>query len=561
MRRLLFVCLFSLVSVLGITEEELNYNQITYLVRAQEFASAIALYEKHYQATQTHHFEVLEQIASLTLEQGARSEDVEKRALSLFGLGLAGVSSSVDIIGILEMGIKASHLETQLMAIQFLGQLQDDRSDVLLTRAMASDFLIARLEAAYHLSLRKTRSATGQIEALMQRLPSLFRFYFSEFFAQIGTNEAISVLRHLIDDPDVQVRSGSILNAAFYGRDDLLPRIRLHATHAHLAEQEACACALGLLKDSHSISFLKKQSLHSVPSLRLSALYALYQLGETDVLEKILESARSQNLFAIALLASLPNTEPLLEQLVTEENIHVHLNAALSLLKHKNPHCVSILTEILIKDTRDLGFQPQFSSGGSLMAIKAIPSARQHQKEGPYDLHATTLQLKEQVLKECLELPEKSFLHLARLIFYSGQTELIPLLVSLLENLQTEESLALLKQQADLAGAPLLRAYCNLALFRLRETGPYEERLYDWIHQKKGGDLIRFRPMGPLKRRFQNNPFELTPEEHSRLLIESYQAVADRHDDKGINALLEALKSGKSKNRPLIAGLLLRAIQ
>lgn len=537
-------------------------SQVTYLMQSQNYRSAIDLYQKYAQENKRHDFEVLEQIATIVLEQSAHSSDLERRLLSIFGLGLAGISSSVNIVNILETGIRTPHLETQLISIQFLGQLQDDRSDELLTRAMSSDFLMARMEAAYHLAERKTRSATGQIESLMHKLPLPFRFYFTEFFAQIGTLEAINVLRHMIDDPDALVRISSILNAAFYGRDDLIAKIRMHASRPHAGEQEASMAALGILKDSHSVPLLKKQVKNgSSLNVRLAALRSLSKLGEKEAQEQLIELAKSHNLFAISLLSEISNSEETLAELVKEENIQIRLNAALSLLKHKDPRSMPALLEILIRDTSDLGFQPQFSPGASLTTIKVIPSARQHQKEGPYDLAAATLGFREQVLRECLELPEETFLMLAQVIFHSQQTELIPQLIQLLQNLQTSGAISLLKEQTHRLGAPLTRAYCNLALFRMREPGPYEEQLYQWIRQQKGGDLIRFRPMVPRAQRFKESPFELTPEESSRLLIESYQALADRHDDRGIDALLEALKTGKPKNHPLIGGLLLRAIQ
>ena len=61
--------------------------------------------------------------------------------------------------------------------------------------------------------------------------------------------------------------------------------------------------------------------------------------------------------------------------------------------------------------------------------------------------------------------------------------------------------------------------------------------------------------------RFPDSSFDLTPEESSRLLIESYQALAEKHDAKSIDSLLEALKEGNAKNRYVLSGLLLLAIQ
>ena len=58
-----------------------------------------------------------------------------------------------------------------------------------------------------------------------------------------------------------------------------------------------------------------------------------------------------------------------------------------------------------------------------------------------------------------------------------------------------------------------------------------------------------------------SDSFDLTPEENSRLLIEAYQAFAERNDERSIDTLIEVIKEGNPKNRPALAGLLLRAIQ
>ncbi len=80
---------------------------------------------------------------------------------------------------------------------------------------------------------------------------------------------------------------------------------------------------------------------------------------------------------------------------------------------------------------------------------------------------------------------------------------------------------------------------------------------------KKNTEMIRFRPMLPWNVRISEkaSAFELTPEEHSRLLIECYQTIVMEHDDKSIDTILDGLKSGHSNNRPVLAGLLIQAIQ
>jgi hypothetical protein len=76
--------------------------------------------------------------------------------------------------------------------------------------------------------------------------------------------------------------------------------------------------------------------------------------------------------------------------------------------------------------------------------------------------------------------------------------------------------------------------------------------------------MIRFRPLIPWNLRqpeASGSSFELTPDESSRLLIEAYEALADRHDLEGIDCIVEGIKNGNPQNRYVLAGLLMRAIQ
>ena len=556
-RALLFALLLCALS-LNAEEGEINRNQIPYLVRCKELSRAIDLYRAYYRQIGRHDFEILQQMCLVLLDEGAHSKEPGKQLLSIYGSGIAGISASIDI---LEAGIKSPSPETQIAAIQFLGRIQDDRSDELLTRAMSSDFFFSRMEAALQLATRKHRSAVGQIEALMYKIPPQLRFFFPQFFALIGTSEAIAILRHLMDDRFCAVRIEAILSAAQQGRDDLIPPIRASMTHLNPAEQEACIAALGALRDSKSLSNIKKFMSSPSTTVALAACSAVYNLGGVEARDKIIQLAKEGDLFAIATLAGVSETENVLAELAQSSDTQIRLNAAMSLLKRRDKRCIVPLLEILIRDTRDLGFQPQFSLGRSLISWKVVPSAQQHSKQGPYDYQAISLSLREMLLHEALELSESEFLFIAEQIFHSRQSELVPVLVALIENLQTPAAIQLLQKEAQKMGAPLVRAYCNLVLFRMNQKGNYEETLKEWLVQNRKAEMIRFRPMIPLDQRLAESPFELTLEESSHLLIDSYQALADRHEEMGIDLLLDAIKEGNPQNRYVLAGLLIHALQ
>jgi HEAT repeat protein len=377
----------------------INKLHILYLLQSREFGRAIDLYEEYRQALGRHDFEILQQMGMIILDQGARSPDPENQLMSIFGSSMAGIAASIDI---LEAGILSAHPQTQMAAIQFLGHLQDDRCEELLTKAMSSDYFFTRMEAAYQLSNRKARTAVGQIESLMHKIPPQMRFFFPQFFALIGTKDAISLLKHMMDDPFHMTRIEAILSAARFGRDDLLPRIRSRATHLNIAEQEACATALGYLKDSKSLALLKTLAQSPSSNVKLAACRSLYLLGDDASKAEIETLSKEGNLFAIGLLGDIPGSEKTLIPLLYNSDPQIRFNAVFSLLKLKSSVVIDALPEFLVRDSRDLGFQPQYAIGNSLMAWKVIPSAQQHQQDGPNDLLTLSVTVREHLLRECL---------------------------------------------------------------------------------------------------------------------------------------------------------------
>lgn len=544
---------------LGFSEESSisSKQQIIYLAQAKDCKESLKQYQEYRKALGRHDFEVLQQIAMIILEQNARSTDPEKQILGIFGFSIGGLSAPFPI---LEQALTSSDVQVQLASLQFLGRMQEDSSDFLLNKAMSSDFLYTRLEAAFILAQRKAKTATGQIESLMYRIPPQMRSFFPEFFAIIGTPEAIHVLRHLMDDPFHLTRIEAILSAARHGRDDLISPIRAAATHLNSAEQEACAAALGYFKDMKSFKKLKKLSSHSSVPVQLAALNALVALGDAEAPIKIANEAKNENVFAINLLAHIPGQEETLANLLSSKNGQVKFNAALALLQRKDPRSLAPLLEFLIRDSKDLGFQPCASVGNSMKAWKVVSSLKQKAEDSFFDIQALTLALKEHILTEAIELPEPDFLRLARRIFDTKQHELIPRVVSLLENLKSPEAISLLKQKSEMAGAPLIRTYCNLALLRLHQPGPYKQIIKDFVKQSYSHELIRFRSSLPWNLRIAETPYTLTPEESSSLLIRSYETLAEQQDEDTIDCLLEAIELGTPQNRPVLAGVLLRTL-
>lgn len=531
--------------------------QTLFLMQQNKVEESIGQYRKFTALSGRHDFETLQLMGLTLLQKGVQSEDPQTLLMTLFGAGLSGSTGSLEI---LEKGLEQPDPQTQLMALHFITQIDDDRTDELLNRAMGSDFLSTRMEAAYYLSLRKHPHAVGQIEGLMFRLPPMFKPFFPSLFALIGTPDATASLKRLIEDPEPQVRIESILQVAKTGRDDFLPLIRKRLSYSHIAELEAAIFAVGVLKDSESIPKLKRLASSPTDSVRIAAALSLYQLGDRQYLTQIETLAKNRNILAIAALAKVSGFENTLAELTASNEIQVRINAAIALLQRRDPRCLPILSDIFILDHRDLAFQPFNSVGRTLTAFKAIPSAELRSKDPSTDL-TYSLTIREQLLRETVQLPEEPFLQVAKLILQKQQNDLVPSVIALLENLQTEGAKQTLKEGTKKVAAPLIRDYCHLSLYKIKEEGPHEDYINNWVMQQKGAELIRLRPILPWKFRMDSDEFTLTPEETSKLLIDAYMSIASRRDERSISFLLEAIQLGNPINRYALMGLLMRATE
>ncbi len=537
-------------------DQDLIKNQIYYFMQSKQTVKAIDIYQQQLQEG-AHNFEILQHMALILLEEGMYSREAEKQLISLYGIGISSYNPPLHL---LEMGMTSKNPYVQAATIHMLGRLGEDKSEEILKIGLGSPYYLIQMETAHELAQKKFPSATALIESLMYRVPRQLKVYFPEFFSMIGTPEALTRLSNLINDPDLSVRLSSFLCAARYRRDELLSYVRYAATHLNYVEQEVCARALGLFGDIHSVEQLKKLASSANKEVRLSASFSLVNLGIEEYGQIIIDEANQKNLYAIFLLPDLAHGREVLQKLLQDNDLSVRINAAIALLQLQDASCAETLMELLVRDGRDLAIIPSFSAGRALQCFKIISSAQQIAEKTKSDLLGISLSIKEMLLAKSLNLDSSTFVRIAQTLFAARQYPLIPLLVHLLENLQTDPAVNLLKTNAEMIGAPLIRGYCQLALYRLGKES-IKEQFFSWIHVEKKERLIQFREILPWTSRENGIAFELTPEEKSRLLAESFEAIADRHEPQSIDIILDAIKSGNEWNRYALAGLLLRCLQ
>lgn len=529
--------------------------KILFLIQQGEHQEAISLYQELYQNTQTHNYDLLHRMGIGLLDHGFRQQDPEIQLLTLFG---ANISAHEDVYYILEESLKSRIPPIQLVALAALSQIQQDRADQAILRMMGNAHLLVRLEAVKYLCKKKHPQAVNQIESLMFKCPKDLHSLFPSLLAIIGDEKSTRILRKMINTPSDDVRKAVILAAAKTGRDDFLPQIRQQALLHHYTQQEASAYALGVFKDDQSIEKLNKLAKSQYPSVSLAANWSLYQLGQEAATEEMEKLASRGDTFAIAALSSIKGHSEKLLELLPSANLQVRINLILALLEQGHPQVYPYLEEIVIRDSRDLGFVLQDSPGKTFHSWKVHTGASGMWKDD-IDAYRVQLELKEEILKKLRQISATDFIRLASQIFATQQNELVPIAVELLEDIDSPASIACLKIHQQKLGAPLIRNYCNLALYRLGEDGPYGELLHQWVKNHYQTDLIQFRAFDPWEPK-QNN-YTLTPTETSRLLVEAFETFANNQDKLGVELLIEAIANGHKKNKYALAGILLRATQ
>ncbi|MBN4067348.1 HEAT repeat domain-containing protein, partial [Simkania negevensis] len=494
---------------------DIALSRVSYLAQQGEVEAAIALYRSWHEESASHDYTVLQRLGRSLIERGGASDTLEERMLAVYGAGIALLPSLQPIV---EDALLYPDPQVQLIALHFLASFQTDSSSRALFHAMRSPFLLTRLEAAYLLAQGKIAGGTEQIEALMVKVDPEWQIYFPELFALAGDRRAVNALKRLMSHSNRDVRLMAILSAASFHRDDFTKQIKDAASQLDRQQREAAASALGLLGDLSALPLLQDLFSLDDPYVRIAAALSLHRFGNRGASALLEKEALAGNLFAIAALEQVADSEDLLVELLDDSQIHVRLNAALSLLQHKDSRCVEVLKRILIADARDLAFTPTLSPGKSLRAWKAVPSAHsRYPKNSP--IFAASLALREKILMNAIYLKEEAFLALASEIFDSRQSELIPQLVHALETLHTPQAVALLQEKARSHPLSFVRNWCNLALYKLEAKGCDEKELLQWVVWQSKEKMIEFRPSASWTSLGQPKPYDVMPQEESRLLI------------------------------------------
>jgi hypothetical protein len=530
-------------------------SDILYKARFGNLEDAVKIYFEYQKENGKDDLELLENLALIVLEQGVHSKDAKEQRLSVFG---ASVARSSRVLNIFQEGLKSQDPQIQLASLLFLNEMQDDIADELIKEATNSAYLPIRFEAIKILASKKTYDSTDRAEGLMYQIDPLFYPLFPPLFASTSDTHSTALLKRCFTEKNPKTRHSALLACIDFRRDDLLNQIRALATCGNMEEQEAASFAIGYLQDAHGVSILKTLCNSPYSNVRLAAFVSLYKLGHLEYKDSIIAMANGGDLFAIAALGNIADTNFILYELIKSPKAQVKVNAALALLNQKDEKCLNIILDILVKDTRDIAIIENLSPGLVLSSWKVVSCASCKIESNSVEAFMID-RISENIIDQVLNLPKSCFYKLASAILNAKDFNLIPIVISKLEAIPCDETIDFLKKELQRAGAPLIRAYCNLSLYRLKEPGPYADYVKQWVNDLKNVEAIDFAQ----KQEKTNgiNLYKLTTEQSARLFLESLLAIAQEKETSSLHALLSLIHQGNKSNRYAIAGLILRAIE
>ncbi len=495
---------------------------------------------------------LLRSLALALLKQGIHERDPETQLLALFG---AAFSCNEHAYEILAIGLQSPFLPMQLLAVQGIARLQSDRSEALLVKAMGSPFPLVRLEALELLADLQNPLTLSLAEALFWKAPRPLLLFYPPILAKMGTKPATMKLRRFLSDPSLDMRVAALLHIHALAREDLLPCVRSKLLSASLPEQEAAAFVVGSLGDNRLVAPLQTLSSSKDVFVRLSAANALLSLGEEKAFQVIQSEVEQKNCYAISLLSQWQDPLSHLPPLMQDKDPSVRLNACIASLQMGSPIPLSFCREVLLQDPKQTLLTSQPSPGTCLVSFALTPTYTIPSALLPAALEHDS-KIKERIMTHLHGQDRTAFFSVADALVQARREELLPSLMTLLQEDGSPQALGWLSRHAEALGAPFIRNFCLLTLYRIQKKQEWGKMLREWAKEKNQTFFLQLEQKGSKKERYL-----LTPEQTSGLLIQIFETFAAERDPEGIQVLLEAIASGHPKNRYVLAGLLLRATE
>lgn len=516
-------------------------------------------YKEYQKELGSHDYPLLREIALMIIEDGISKGTEDDALLSLVALEITGENSLSHLFGKL---VKSKHFPVQAKTLSLLQKIHDDHADILIKSYLTSNFITLRLEALSILVQKHHSFALGQVEALMNMVHKHYHPIFVDFFAMSRTSYAITSLKQMMSNIDLNLSLATIIAAKKFRIEELIPNLRSSLTNTSPIIQEGAASALGSFKDSYSKERLELLMHSTHPEVSLAAHFALYELGETNKKDAICKLAKTGNAFAISLLPKIENSKKLLREIYFNDNTSLRINSALSLLELQDPVCLPVINDLITLDPNIYCLQPAYSPGKAFSTLKLIPFSSIDKKVQEH-AKSSTLQIQQSLLAKCIDLPRDKCMKVIENIFSKKYNLLIPTAIGILENFNDKEAITFLKEKSITPGAPFIRTSCHLSLWKRYHEKMHQDAIFSWLKEFGKHQMIGFAEKKSDKKakNLSITEYDLTLEEKSHLLIGAYLSAGYMRNSAGLDCIIDAMIEGHKKNQIPLAGVLLKTIQ
>jgi hypothetical protein len=532
---------------------------ILYLISKGEQLKALEKYKEYTIKTGSHDYKLLREMCLMIIEDAIEKGTEEDSLLALIAMEITGEDMFTHHLGKL---LKSNFFPVQAKALSLLKRIDNDYSDILINSCLSSNFIMLRLEALSILVQKHNKTALGKVEALMNMVNKMYHPIFVDFYAIAGTKYAISIMKQMLNDSDINLNLATIIACKNYKIEQLIPNLRNSLTHTSPIIKEACADALAAFHDSTCIPKLEKLCLSKHTEIRLAAYFALYSMGEKSKKEAIFNLAKEGNLFAILLLAKIDGSEKCLHEIYYSDDNDLRINSAVSLLEIKDPLCLPVIKDLITLDNNVYYININHSPGRAFQHLSVAALSSVQNKAMIPQLIYQTLMIQNSLLAKTIDLPRNKFMDIIEDLFSKKRNNLIPTAIALLENFDDKESLNYLMEKSKTLGAPFIRTCCNLSLWKSTRDVVYKDAIDSWLKEFGKHQMISFsQNTTKNEKKTSVSGYELTLEEKSHLLIQCFLHICSSHENAGLESVLEAMRTGFAKNRIPLAGVVLKTIQ
>lgn len=516
--------------------------QILFKMRQGALEQALTCYKAYQREKGDHDFALLQQMALAIIQDSSRKNN---RDLQLLSLWAASFSLNSKLLPVLADGLKKEDPRDILADLFFLMGFPDDKAVNLIRSELGSPWLPIQAVSAEFLIQKKEKGVLEIVARWLDRVDPRAYPLFVPLFAASEERFATCWMKKFLHAKDPDTRLMALLEIGKQGRDDLLDEVREAAKTGNIQEKEAAAFVLGTLGDSSSLSLLQELASSKDISTKIAASYSLFRLGQTNSEALIKEAALQGNLFAIILLGHMKTGEDILINLLKSSDLNIQANATIALLEAKKSSSLQGLLPLLHPHLKNLALVAVTSHGQSLIAWQLKPRVTVKEQ-------MVHIMPRQKLIEEASQLPEQDFLDFAKEAILYEDKETVPALIWSVKGLDKQ----FLLDQLNRPGAPLARSWATLALYSLKEKGPYAEHVYQWFIDMKKLAIVSVAP--PTLDSDLKSFHMMTKQDSCELLLAALDCLVALRDQAAIDAILEALKGGNPLNRPVLASLLLR---